>query len=173
MLLRTTIILLLGHARAAPQNRPPRHWYEDNFRPAPWRCDEPRSRANVNLCFPFDDSLRDDGSEDVRLFNMEAESVPTNRTCCGLPPVQCPADKEYPLTCLLEKIPFSKPPACVKRQFQCCLEFWNAKFDLQNTYKKAPPHVRCKGRLWDVYDLSLIHISSPRDGLLSRMPSSA
>ena len=138
-MLRTTIILLLGHARAAPHNRPPRHWYEDNFRPAPWRCDEPRSRANVNLCFPFDDSLRDDGSEDVRLYNMEAESVPTNRTCCGLPPVQCPAGKDYPLTCLLEKIPFSKPPACVKRQFQCCLEFWNAKFDLQNTYKKAPP----------------------------------
>ena len=54
-MLRTTIILLLllGHARAAPQNRPPRHWYEDNFRPAPWRCDEPRSRANVNLCFPL------------------------------------------------------------------------------------------------------------------------
>ena len=151
--MRTTTILLLGHARAAPQNRPPRHWYEDNFRPAPWRCDEPRSRANVNLCFPFDDSLRDDGSEDVRLFNMESEAVPTNRTCCGLPPVQCPADKEYPLTCLLENIPFSKPPACVKRQFQCCLEFWNAKFGLEDTYKKAPPHVRCKGRLWDVFDI--------------------
>jgi hypothetical protein len=146
-------ILLLGHAQAAPHNRPPRHWYEDNFRPAPWRCDEPRSRANVNLCFPFDDSLRDDGSDDVKLYNMAPESVPTNRTCCGLPPVQCPADKEYPLTCLLEKIPFSKPPACVKRQFQCCLEFWNAKFDLEATYKKAPPHVRCKGRLWDVYDI--------------------
>ena len=70
---------------------------------------------------------------------MEPESVPTNRTCCGLPPVQCPADKEYPLTCLLEKIPFSKPPACVKRQFQCCLEFWNAKFGLEDTYRKAPP----------------------------------
>mmetsp|Transcript_1662 Transcript_1662/g.4833 ORF Transcript_1662/g.4833 Transcript_1662/m.4833 type:complete len:481 (+) Transcript_1662:174-1616(+) len=146
-------VLLLGHAHAAPHAHPPRHWYEDNFRPAPWRCDEPRSRANVNLCFPFDDSLRDDGSEDVRLYNMAPESIPTNRTCCGLPPVQCPADKEYPLKCLLEKIPFSKPPACVKRQFQCCLAFWNAKFGLEDTYRKAPPHVRCKGRLWDVFDI--------------------
>ena len=28
-------VLLLGHARAAPQHRPPRHWYEDNFRRRP------------------------------------------------------------------------------------------------------------------------------------------
>lgn len=145
-------LLLLGYAHAAPRNGPPRHWYEDNFRPAPWRCDEPRSRANTNYCFKFDDSLTDDGVEDVRRVNMDREPVKTNRTCCGLPPVAC-SDEAYPLTCLLEKIPFATPPACVKRQFACCLGYWNRKFQLEETYRRAPPHVRCKGRLWDVYDI--------------------
>ena len=41
----------------------------------------------------------------------------------------------------------------MKRQFACCLGYWNRKFQQEETYRRAPPHVRCKGRLWDVYDI--------------------
>ena len=98
----TWLLLLLGVA--SRQEQP---YHKGNDRPAPWRCDEPRSRARTDLCFPLDDSLRDDGSEDVRLYNMEPEPVKTNRSCCGLPPVKCPANTEYPLTCLLDKVSFA------------------------------------------------------------------
>lgn len=144
----TWLLLLLGVA--SRQEQP---YHKGNDRPAPWRCDEPRSRARTDLCFPLDDSLRDDGSEDVRLYNMEPEPVKTNRSCCGLPPVKCPANTEYPLTCLLDKVPFATPPACVKRQFKCCLDYWTNRFRLDEAYEMAPPHVRCDSKFWDVYDV--------------------
>ena len=144
----TWLLLLLGVA--SRQEQP---YHKGNDRPAPWRCDEPRSRSRTDLCFPLDDSLRDDGSEDVRLYNMEPEPVKTNRSCCGLPPVKCPANTEYPLTCLLDKVPFATPPACVKRQFKCCMDYWTNRFRLDEAYTRAPPHVRCDSKFWDVYDV--------------------
>ena len=39
---------------------------------------------------------------------------------------------------------------------------------VKRTLERTPPELAA-----DIVDLSLIHISEPRDGLLSRMPSSA
>ena len=145
----TWLLLLLGVA--SRQEQP---YHKGNDRPAPWRCDEPRSRARTDLCFPLDDSLRDDGSDDVRLYNMEPEPVKTNRSCCGLPPAVS-GEHGYPLTCLLDKVPFATPPACVKRQFKCCLDYWTNRFRLDEAYTRAPPHVRCDSKFWDVYDVQV------------------
>ena len=55
---------------------------DGSFRPMTW-TDAPFSGLRLRSS-----CVSDDGSADVRLYNMENEPVPTNRTCCGLPPVQ-------------------------------------------------------------------------------------
>ena len=124
-------------------------YHKRNDRPAPWRCDEPANRANRTLCFAFDS--RDDGTTpDVMLMNMDAEDI-QNRSCCGREPPACTAT--YPLERLRTRVPFGTPPACVKLQFKCCLDYWMKRFRLDEAYARAPPHVRCDSKFWDVYDI--------------------
>ena len=122
------LLLLLRAAAEQP-------YHKRNDRPAPWRCDEPANRANRTLCFAFD--TRDDGTTpDVMLMNMDAEDI-QNRSCCGREPPACAAT--YPLECLRTRVPFGTPPACVKLQFKCCLDFWMRRFRLDEAYARAPP----------------------------------
>ncbi|KAH8057868.1 YCII-related domain containing protein [Aureococcus anophagefferens] len=62
--------------------------------------------------------------------------------------VACPP--KPPLACLLARVPFGEPPACVARRFACCLRHWAVeRFALHEAYA-GKTRVRCNGKTWDV-----------------------
>jgi hypothetical protein len=116
--------------------------------------DPPLGRVcgNWEKCVDWIDERPELDPANAVTYRHLAEPQRTNLSCCGRPPVACPAEKP-PLACLLARVPFGEPPACVARRFACCLRHWAVeRFALHEAYA-GKTHVRCNGKTWDVSEL--------------------
>lgn len=148
---------LLGRARTMVRLMAPClllacSWASPHEPTAPWLCADARKRRHkdcINLDFtePYPD---DRPAVDLR--HMDPAPA-RNMSCCGLPEPVCDGGAPPPLSCLEAPIPFGEPPACVRRRFKCCLAHWMGRFGLDKAYAKKD-YVSCKGRLWDVADVT-------------------
>ena len=116
--------------------------------------DPPLGRVcgNWEKCIDWIDERPELDPANAVTYRHLAEPQRANLSCCGRPPVACPAEKP-PLACLLARVPFGEPPACVARRFACCLRHWAVeRFALHEAYA-GKTHVRCNGKTWDVAGL--------------------
>ncbi|KAH8068199.1 YCII-related domain containing protein [Aureococcus anophagefferens] len=116
--------------------------------------DPPLGRVcgNWEKCVDWIDERPELDPANAVTYRHLAEPQRANLSCCGRPPVACPAEKP-PLACLLARVPFGEPPACVARRFACCLRHWAVeRFALHEAYA-GKTHVRCNGKTWDVAEL--------------------